>query len=72
MKVATIVGARPQFIKCGPISKKLRRVATEVLIQSNPTFLRTLCRAATSGAIRKPKLLRCPRYRDLVPRRLGH
>lgn len=32
MKVVTIVGARPQFIKCAPVSRELRKVATEVLV----------------------------------------
>jgi UDP-N-acetylglucosamine 2-epimerase (non-hydrolysing) len=31
MKVVTIVGA-PQFIKCAPVSRELRKVATEVLV----------------------------------------
>src|ERR1043165_7090767 len=38
MKVATIVGARPQFIKCGAISKKLRQVATVVLIHTGQHY----------------------------------
>ena len=38
MKVATIVGARPQFIKCAPVSRKLREVALEVLIHTGQHY----------------------------------
>ena len=31
MKVVSIIGARPQFIKCAPVSRELRAVADEVL-----------------------------------------
>lgn len=38
MKVVTIVGARPQFIKCAPVSRELRRVAIEVLIHTGQHY----------------------------------
>jgi UDP-N-acetylglucosamine 2-epimerase len=38
MKVVTIVGARPQFIKCAPISRELRQVAVEVLIHTGQHY----------------------------------
>jgi UDP-GlcNAc3NAcA epimerase len=36
--VATVVGARPQFIKCAPVSKCLRQVATEVLVHTGQHY----------------------------------
>jgi len=38
MKVVTIVGARPQFIKCAPVSRELRTVAIEVLIHTGQHY----------------------------------
>src|SRR5215211_7120773 len=38
MKIATVVGARPQFIKCAPVSRELRTVATEVLIHTGQHY----------------------------------
>jgi hypothetical protein len=38
MKVATVVGACPQFVKCGPVSHELRKVATEVLIHTGQHY----------------------------------
>ena len=38
MKVATVVGARPQFIKCAPLSRKLRETAAEVLIHTGQHY----------------------------------
>lgn len=38
MKVVTVVGARPQFIKAAPVSHALRQVATEVLVHTGQHF----------------------------------
>ncbi len=38
MKVLTVVGARPQFIKAAPVSQELRKVATEVLVHTGQHF----------------------------------
>lgn len=38
MKIATIVGTRPQFIKASPVSKKLKREHTEVLIHTGQHY----------------------------------
>ncbi len=38
MKFATVVGARPQFIKCAPLSKELREAAVEVLIHTGQHY----------------------------------
>lgn len=38
MKVVTVVGARPQFIKCAPVSRELRKVAREVLVHTGQHY----------------------------------
>jgi UDP-N-acetylglucosamine 2-epimerase len=38
MKVATVVGARPQFIKAAPVSRALRSVADEYLIHTGQHY----------------------------------
>lgn len=38
MKLVTIVGARPQFIKCAPVCRELRKVATEVLVHTGQHY----------------------------------
>lgn len=38
MKVVTVVGARPQFIKSAPVSHALRQVATEVLVHTGQHY----------------------------------
>jgi UDP-GlcNAc3NAcA epimerase len=38
MKVVSVVGARPQFIKCAPVSRELRKSAAEVLIHTGQHY----------------------------------
>lgn len=38
MKVVSIIGARPQFIKCAPVSRALRSVAREVVVHTGQHY----------------------------------
>ncbi|MFP3440936.1 UDP-N-acetylglucosamine 2-epimerase, partial [Pantoea sp. SIMBA_133] len=38
MKIITVLGARPQFIKAAPVSRELRKIHTELIIHTGQHY----------------------------------